>query len=261
MPQTVMPGRPADSASFSLSTGPGTLNTVAGLYEAQFASSRVLLITGQVESQYYGKGKGFLHEFERQVDLLRTVTRRVESVRRTQDIGRQLAMVIDDISSGCPQPGAIEIPIDLQYAAAEIDLPEPPAPRHGTVDLAGIRRAADVIRHGERLLIWAGGGVVSANAHAELTALAERLDAPVITTYEGRGIDRRGSPACRWRENRSGRARSSHRGRRCRARHRHSLPELRHQNVAAADPGQADSHRHRSEGVEPQLPRRRRGDR
>ncbi|MER3419924.1 MAG: thiamine pyrophosphate-binding protein, partial [Chloroflexota bacterium] len=52
------------------STGPGAANAVPGLFEAGFASSRVLMITGQIESAYYGKGKGFLHEAEHQVDML-----------------------------------------------------------------------------------------------------------------------------------------------------------------------------------------------
>ena len=69
------------------SSGPGTTNTVSGLYEAQFGSSPVLLVTGQIESRFLGKGKGFLHEAERQAEMLRTVTRRVETVRRTEDIG------------------------------------------------------------------------------------------------------------------------------------------------------------------------------
>src|SRR3970040_2512648 len=44
------------------STGPGAANGMTGLIEAGFASSRVMMLTGQIESRYYGKGKGFLHE-------------------------------------------------------------------------------------------------------------------------------------------------------------------------------------------------------
>ncbi len=48
------------------STGPGTTNTMTGLFEAGFASSPVLLITGQVDRAYLGKGRGILHEAEHQ---------------------------------------------------------------------------------------------------------------------------------------------------------------------------------------------------
>ena len=169
------------------STGPGCVNAVSGLYEAQYGSSPVLMITGQIESRFYGKGKGFLHEFERQLDLLRTVTRRVESVRRAEDIGVALASVVDDIRTGRPQPGAIEIPIDLQYKVTEIDVPVPRPPTRITPDEAALDAAAALLRDAKRPLLWAGGGVVSSDAASELTALAELLDAPVITTLEGRG--------------------------------------------------------------------------
>ncbi len=169
------------------STGPGAANAVAGLYEAQFGSSPVLMITGQIESRFYGKGKGFLHEAEKQLDMLRSVTRRAETVRRTEDIGRVLTAVADDLRTGRPQPGAVEIPIDLQYRTAEVEIPAPhPVPRIVPDDDA-VARAAELLDRAERPLIWAGGGVVSADASAELTALAERLGAPVITSIEGRG--------------------------------------------------------------------------
>ena len=64
------------------STGPGTTNTMTGLFEAGFVSAPVLLITGQVDSAYLGKGKGILHEAEHQRAMLSSLCRRVETVRR-----------------------------------------------------------------------------------------------------------------------------------------------------------------------------------
>ena len=66
------------------STGPGTTNTVTGLYEAQYASSPVLVITGQAETAFYGKGLSYVHEAENQVPMLATVCRRVESPRQAE---------------------------------------------------------------------------------------------------------------------------------------------------------------------------------
>src|SRR5687768_931881 len=108
------------------STGPGTANAMGGLFEAGFASSPVLLITGQVDTKWLGKGKGVLHEAERQLDMLIPLTRRAESVRRTEDIVPTLLRAGVDAQTGRPQPCAVEIPIDLQYASLE--LPEVPAP-------------------------------------------------------------------------------------------------------------------------------------
>ena len=170
-----------------VSTGPGTTNAISGLYEACFGSSPVLLITGQIESSFYGKGKGYLHENERQLDLLRSVTRRSETIWRTEDISRIMTLVADDCRRGRPQAGAVEIPIDQQYRSADVEITGSPAVARIPVDSAALEQAVELLDGAERPLIWAGGGVVSADASAELLALATKLGAPVVTTIEGRG--------------------------------------------------------------------------
>lgn len=169
------------------STGPGATNGMTGLFEAGFASSRVLMITGQTETQHYGKGKGVLHEAENQLPMLRQLTRVTESPRRTQDIPVALARVIHDITTGRPQPGAIEIPVDLQYARADIDIAKEIVGKPVPVDTTLVAEAATRIAAARRRVIIAGGGVIRSGASAELLQLAEALDAPVFTTANGRG--------------------------------------------------------------------------
>ena len=62
------------------STGPGAANAMGGLYEASFASSPVLMLTGQVESYQYGRGRSALHQADQQLDMLLTVTKRSDHV-------------------------------------------------------------------------------------------------------------------------------------------------------------------------------------
>ncbi|MGF1600005.1 MAG: thiamine pyrophosphate-binding protein [Acidimicrobiales bacterium] len=169
------------------STGPGTTNAMSGLYEASYGSSPVLLVTGQTETSFYGKGKGFVHEHENQLPMLRTVTRRAETIWRTEDISRTIASVADDIRRGRPQPGAVELPIDQQYRRSDVELFGSPTVEPIVTDRAAVDDAIALLDGAERPLIWAGGGVVSADASAELLALATRLGAPVVTTLEGRG--------------------------------------------------------------------------
>ena len=188
------------------STGPGAANAVPGLYEAGFASSPVLMVTGQIDTPYLGKGRGFLHEAEQQAAMLGAVSRRVESVRLGRRIAPALGAVIEDILTGRPQPGCVEIPIDLQYAevaeeaAADgagvarrggpgVSLPAPLQP-----EPAAARTAARMLARAARPLIIAGGGVLrsggagrSGGAAPELRALAERLQAPVLSSANGRG--------------------------------------------------------------------------
>ena len=169
------------------STGPGAVNAVPGIYEAAFVSSRVMMITGQIESRFRGKGKGFLHEHEKQPEMLNTLCRAVASIRYTEDISRELARVADDIRRGRPQPGAIEIPIDLQYRTTDIEIIGSSTVERVAPDEALLDQAAEILRNAERPVVWAGGGVNISGAGEELTAFVERLGAPVVTTIEGRG--------------------------------------------------------------------------
>lgn len=177
------------------STGPGTSNTVTGLYEAQYASSRVLLVTGQAETAFYGKGLGYVHEAENQLPMLRTVARRVESPRHIGQLDGALNAVVTDMRTGRGAPGAVEVPIDLQYAESPPPTPVPD-PIEFTPKAAGIEAAAERIAASQRRLIIAGGGIIAAGAAAELQALAERLDAPVVTTVDGRGAIPEDHPLC-----------------------------------------------------------------
>jgi acetolactate synthase-1/2/3 large subunit len=178
------------------STGPGTTNTMTGLFEASFASSPVLLVTGQIDSGYLGKAKGFLHEAEQQERMLSSLCRRVQTVRRTEDIGRAVIAVAEDIRAGRPQPGAVEIPVDQQYRRAEVTMPSLRTESAYLPDSGTLSKVADALAAATRPVLWAGGGVVSSDAGPALVALAERLRAPVVTTVEGRGSIPEDHPLC-----------------------------------------------------------------
>lgn len=169
-----------------VSTGPGTANAVNGLYEAGFASSPVLLITTQVDTAYLGKGKGFIHDADRQLEMLRSVTRRSERVRHASEIVGVLQQIIADIWTGRPQPGAVEIPTDLLLA----ELPNHPAnywvPPRQSPDCRALDRAAELLRGAKRPLLWVGGGAV--DAAGAIRKLAGRLQAPVVSSINGRGV-------------------------------------------------------------------------
>jgi acetolactate synthase I/II/III large subunit len=178
------------------STGPGTTNTMTGLFEASFASSRVLLVTGQIDSAYLGKGRGFLHEAEQQRLMLSSLCRRVDTVRRTEDIGRAVIAVAEDVRAGRPQPGAVEIPVDQQYRRAEVIIPVPRTDAGYVPDADALSKVAGALAAATRPVLWAGGGVVSSGSGPALVALAERLSAPVVTTIEGRGSIPEDHPLC-----------------------------------------------------------------
>ncbi|MBV9794501.1 MAG: thiamine pyrophosphate-binding protein [Actinobacteria bacterium] len=178
------------------STGPGTTNTMTGLFEAGFVSSPVLLITGQIDSSHLGKGKGALHEAGQQRLMLSSLCRRVETVTRTEDIARAVIAVAEDVRAGRPQPGAVEIPIDQQYRRAEVVVPDLRKDSAYVPDADAIAQVAAALSAAARPVLWAGGGVVGAGAGPALTALAERFSAPVVTTINGRGAIPEDHPLC-----------------------------------------------------------------
>lgn len=171
-----------------VSTGPGTANAVGGMYEAKFASSPVLLLTGQVESKYYGAGRAYIHEAEQQLGMLETVTKGTWSVRQFEDIGSSVADAGTLALSGRKGPTAVEIPIDFQYRRGEYP---PVAVVATTVPAPNPVRIGEIVallENAERPIIWAGGGTLSGEGPEAVRAFAEKYDIPVVTSPNGRGV-------------------------------------------------------------------------
>ena len=158
-----------------------------GLATAYAASTPVLLLSGQAETGDLGKRRGALHEVDDQLDVFRAITKACSRVLEVADIPAKLHGLARVAQSGRPRPVELEVPWDVLVARAEVELFEPePLPSSG-LDTAAVRSAARQICAARRPLIWAGGGVVTADASGELTELAQRLRAPVITTAQGKG--------------------------------------------------------------------------
>jgi acetolactate synthase-1/2/3 large subunit len=92
--------------------------------------------------------------------------------------------------SGRPGPVLLDLPMDVQADAADVTIPVPDEreARNGTRPAASdVERAAKLLATAKRPVIVAGGGAITADAADLVTALAERLGAPVVTTWMGKG--------------------------------------------------------------------------
>jgi len=167
--------------------GPGAYNAGAAMSTAYAASSPVLLISGQIDSQSIGKDFGALHEIQDQLEFMKPVVKWNDLVTRAESIPEAIHTAIEQLKIGRPRPVELEIPPDTLGTMADIDLVEPEEYSTAEADATSIRSAAEALANAKRPVIWAGGGVIAANAAAELTALSEALNAPVITTQEGKG--------------------------------------------------------------------------
>ncbi|MFI8187355.1 thiamine pyrophosphate-binding protein [Streptomyces sp. NPDC085946] len=179
-----------EAAPLLLSTGPGALMSLAALQEAAAASAPVLAIGSQVPTAGLGGGRhGYLHELPDQAAVFRGVVKSVHPVRTPSQIPSAIAAAWQSALTAPHGPVWVEIPQDVLLAGTSLPqvtgldaTPEELAPRP---ELTAV--AADLLSRAERPLIVAGGGVVRADASRKLRQLAERLRAPVVTTFGGKG--------------------------------------------------------------------------
>ena len=167
--------------------GPGLQNASAGIGNAYAASSPVLVIAGQINRDHIGKDIGILHEINDQLDTVRSITKWSARVLEAKDIPGAIHECFLQLRTGRPRPVEIEIPPETLAEAADVELPEPGVFPPAPVDAGAVQDAIDLLSNAERPVIWAGGGVHSSGAWQELLSMAEHLQAPVITTAEGRG--------------------------------------------------------------------------
>ncbi len=179
-------GRPAP---LLVSTGPGALNSLTAVMEAASAHVPVVAISSQIPSDLVGRGRGFLHELPDQRASFAPLVKHAARADSVEAIPELLAEAWRVALSAPSGPVYVEIPVDLLTGPAATPpvatLDAAPVLRAATE--ASVRAAAELIEQSLRPVVWAGGGVLRSGAQAELRELAERLDAPVATTYMGKG--------------------------------------------------------------------------
>lgn len=167
-------------------TGPAALNAITALGQAYSDSVPVLLIAPGMPTGHPSHGNGLLHELrDQRAAVAGTVAeaRRVESV---DEIPVAVAAAFARMGRGRSRPEYLEIPLDLLDAtgraadvpALGVGAPEVPPP-------ALVRAAAEALLAAPRIAIIAGGG--AAGAAEEVQRIAERLNAAVVTSTNGKG--------------------------------------------------------------------------
>jgi acetolactate synthase-1/2/3 large subunit len=168
--------------------GPGALNASAGLGTAYACSSPVLLISGQISSDALGKGQGQLHEVEDQLDVFKSITKWNSRVTRVEEIPEAVHEAMRQLKTGRPRPVELQIPPDTLASTGDMEiLPSQEYPR-STAKPSDIEKAAQLLAQARKPLIIAGGGTLLADASQELVELAEFIQAPVMTSQQGKGV-------------------------------------------------------------------------
>ncbi len=172
-------------------SGPGATNLVTALADAYMDSVPVVAITGQVPSALIGSD-AFQEADITGITL--PVTKHNELVTRAERIPAAIAEAFHIASTGRPGPVLVDVPKDILQATMTWGAGTwPPAMElpgyrlSAGPDAAAVREAARMLRQARRPVLYVGGGVIKAEAHAELLALAELAQAPVTTTLMARG--------------------------------------------------------------------------
>jgi acetolactate synthase I/II/III large subunit len=173
--------------TYAIVPGPGFLNTTAALSTAYATNAPVLCISGQVQSDLIGRAYGLLHEIPDQLGILRSLTKWAARIDHPTEVGKQVNEAFRQLRDGRPRPVGLEIPPDVLALAVDIALPAPDTPPPAVEpDLDQINEAAQWLAAAKKPLIFVGGGAV--DAASEIVAIAEMLEAPVVSQIGGKGI-------------------------------------------------------------------------
>jgi tartronate-semialdehyde synthase len=166
-------------------SGPGASNFVTGLYTAQVDSIPVLALTGQnVRSQLDREAFQAVNIAE----VVKPVTKKAYCVKDPAMVPWVFREAFKIMREGRPGPVLIDLPLDVQKEEIEYDpeadgplpiFPMPPNQRQ-------VEKAVDMLLAAEKPVMLLGGGVIIADACKEFVALAEALQAPVVTSYMGK---------------------------------------------------------------------------
>ena len=188
-----------------VTSGPGAANTLAAVGEAGASHSPVVVIATDVPLALRRPGvvRGLLHESRDQCALFEPLVKRAEDVAAADALATAVERAARTALAAPSGPVYVGVPADLLDAPAgagtlasadalEASAAAPDesgdAAAEGETASRAVAVAAGLLRGAARPLIWSGGGAAHAGAGGVIARLAELLAAPVLTTYQGRGI-------------------------------------------------------------------------
>ncbi len=170
-------------------SGPGATNLVTSIADAKLDSIPTLFITGQVGTPVIGTDA-----FQETpiVEVCRSITKHHYLVTDVNDIARIMSEAFHVATTGRPGPVLIDVPKNVQnmLTVPDYDVPMQLPGYHvddRKASAAEVATAAEMILAAKRPVIYAGGGVIAADASEELTALVRKTNIPVTTTIMGLG--------------------------------------------------------------------------
>ena len=171
-------------------SGPGATNLVTAIADAKLDSVPLVAITGQVPTNVIGTDA-----FQETpiVEVCRGITKHHYLVTDVKDLPRVMKEAFHIATTGRPGPVLVDLPKDVQLDSTPVDWDVPmdlPGynPQRPPAAAEKVRQVAAAIRRARRPVIYAGGGIITANAADKVRALVEKTGIPITTTVMGLGI-------------------------------------------------------------------------
>jgi len=171
-------------------SGPGATNLISAIADAYMDSTPMIAITGQVFSKFIGKSAFQETDF---FGMTLPIVKHSYLVLDANDLPRIFKEAFFLARTGRPGPVVIDIPKDVQQAKLTPVFPATVSFANPTLNSLPqatddeLKRILDLISTAKKPVIYAGGGLISAEAHPDLKAFAEKLNLPVATTLMGIG--------------------------------------------------------------------------
>lgn len=166
-------------------SGPGATNIVTGIATANIDSIPLVAITGNVTTDQLGRDS--FQEVDI-VDIVKPITKASFLIEKVEDLAPTLRKAFALAQEGRKGPVLVDVPKDITANKAEFSPVEPPKTK--IIKIQNPESIADVqelIKNSKQPLIYAGGGIISANASDELIKFAELIDTPVCCSLMGLG--------------------------------------------------------------------------
>ena len=171
-----------------VTSGPGATNLVTGIATANYDSIPLVCFTGQVPEHLIG------NDAFQEVDIIgvtRNIAKFVIMVRDREMLAQRIKEAFYIARSGKPGPVLVDLPTDVMAELGSTSYPTEVnirgyKPNKG-VHVGQLKKAINLLEEAKKPMFLIGGGVNLAHAQEEMTKLAEKIDAPVITTVMGRG--------------------------------------------------------------------------
>ncbi len=183
-------------ACVNVTTGPGGINAINGVFGAWTDSVPMFVVSGQVKRETLNFDNSKLRQLGDQenniVSMVKNITKFSYILKNPNYVDDVVSKALKIASTGRPGPVWIDIPIDIQGAPYEkskqIKLDRLSIPRVKKVDKSTINKVVRLIQNSKRPAILVGGGIRASDAHKEFLKFINKTDIPVLTAWNAHDV-------------------------------------------------------------------------